>query len=212
MKKFEKFRVMELLCSKICHDLISPVSAINNGLEFLDPSEIDLFQTSLKLVQSSTQQALERLAFFRLLLGTGGDRDHFAWGQVYAALQSHLGDLGISLENSEESLDVGSELPQLTSKALMFGILVMADCLPRGGVIQLSSFNWITLEGTQIIAQGDKCGLRQDVKTGLNIQIGYADLTVRNVIAYMAVIFFEHIGKTLKLKQISETEMVLVAT
>ena len=67
---------MELLSSKICHDLISPVNAINNGLEVLDQAEIDLFQTSLKLVQSSAQQAVEKLFFFRLMLGTGGDSEY----------------------------------------------------------------------------------------------------------------------------------------
>ena len=211
MKKLENLRVMELLCSKICHDLISPVSAINHGLEFLDPTEIDLFQSSLKLVHTSARQAVERLSFFRLILGTGGDSDHFSWNQIYAALQSHLDDRRISLEISAESMNAGIELPRNTAKALMFGVLVMADCLPRGGVIQLSSSNWITLGETRIISQGDRCRLRQDVESGLDIRIKQADLTVRNVIAHMAVMFFDHEGKTLELKQISETEIELIA-
>ena len=94
---------------------------------------------------------------------------------------------------------------------MMFGVLVMADCLPRGGLIQLSSSNWITLEGTRIIAQGDPCRLREDVKSGLDIQIKQADLTVRSVIAYMAAMFFDHAEKTLKLREISETEIELIA-
>ena len=112
MSKLENLRVMELLSSKICHDLISPVNAINNGLEFLDPAEIDLFQTSLKLVQSSAQQAVERLSFFRLMLGTGGDSDYFAEDQIYAALQSHLGDRRITLESAEARPKYGMELPR----------------------------------------------------------------------------------------------------
>ena len=208
----ENLRVMELLSSKICHDLISPVNAINNGLEFLDPAEIDLFQTSLKLVQSSAQQAVERLSFFRLMLGTGGDSDYFAEDQIYAALQSHLGDRRISLESSISRPKYGTELPRHPAKAVMFGVLVMADCLPRGGTIQLSSANRITLEGTRIIAQGDPCRIRQDIKSGLNIQIDQADLTVRNVIAYMAAVFFNHLDKTLTLKQIAETEIELSVT
>ena len=202
---------MELLSSKICHDLISPVNAVNNGLEFLDPAEIDLFQTSLKLVQSSAQQAMERLSFFRLMLGTGGDSEYFAEDQIYAVLQAHLGDRRISLESSISRPKYGVELPRHPAKAVMFSVLVMADCLPRGGIIQLSSSNWVTLEGTRIIAQGDPCRIRQDVKSGLNIQIDQADLTVRNVMAYMAAMFFDHLDKTLELKQIAETEIELSA-
>ena len=209
MSKLENLRLMELLSSRICHDLISPVNAINNGLEFLDPAEIDLFQTSLKLVQLSAQQAVERLSFFRLMLGTGGDSEYFAEDQIYAVLQAHLGDRQISLESSISRPKYGMELPRHPAKAVMFGVLVMADCLPRGGIIQLSSSNWITLEGTRIIAQGDPCRIREDVKSGLNIQIDQADLTVRNVMAYMAVMFFDHLDKTLKLKQIAETEIEL---
>ena len=209
MSKLENLRVMELLSSRICHDLISPVNAINNGLEFLDPAEIDLFQTSLKLVQLSAQQAVERLSFFRLMLGTGGDSEYFAEDQIYVALQSYLGDRRISLESSISRPKYGMELPQHPAKAVMFGVLVMADCLPRGGMIQLSSSNWITLEGTRIIAQGDPCRLRQDVKSGLNMQIDQADLTVRNVIAHMAAIFFDQLDKTLTLNQIAETEIEL---
>ena len=146
MSKLENLRVMELLSSKICHDLISPVNAINNGLEFLDPAEIDLFQTSLKLVQSSAQQAVEKLSLFRLMLGTGSDSDYFAEDQIYAALRSHLGDRRITLEIAKARPKYGMELPRHSAKAVMFGVLVMADCLPRGGMIQLSSANWITLE------------------------------------------------------------------
>ena len=211
MSKLENLRVMELLSSKICHDLISPVNAINSGLEFLDPVEIDLFQTSLKLVQSSAQQAVERLSFFRLMLGTGGDSEYFAEDQIYAVLQSHLSGRRISLESSISRSKYGMELPRHPAKAVMFGVLVMADCLPRGGIIQLSSSNWVTLEGTRIMAQGDPCTIRQDVKSGLSIQIDQADLTVRNVIAYMAAMFFNHLDKTLKLKQIAETEIELSA-
>lgn len=211
MKKLENLRLMELLSSKICHDLISPVNAVRNGLEFLEPKEIDLFQTSLKLVQTSAHQALERLSFFRLMLGAGSDIDHFNWDEVYEALKSYLNNRQISLESSVASPNYDMELPRHTAKALMFGVLVMSDCLPRGGLIQLSSANWINLEGTRIFARGDRCKLRQDVKSGLDIHIDQADLTVRNVIAHMAVIFFDHVGKTLKLRDISETEMELIS-
>ena len=143
------------------------------------------------------------------MLGTGSDSDYFAEDQIYAALQSHLGDRRINLQSSIARPKYGMELPRHPAKALMFGVLVMADCLPRGGIIQLSSSNWVTLEGTRIIAQGDPCRIRQDVKSGLNIQIDQADLTVRNVMAYMAAIFFDHLDKTLNLKQIAETEIEL---
>ena len=211
MEKLENLRVMELLSSKICHDLISPVSAIENGLELLDKTEIDLLQTPLKLVQSSARQAAERLSFFRLMLGTGGDRDYFPMDEIYELLQSYLGHRRISMESSKLGPKYGGDLPRNAAKAVMFAVLVMTDCLPRGGMIQLSSSNWITFEETRIIAQGEPCRLRQDVKSGLDTHVDQADLTVRNVIAYMATVFFGHMNKRLELNEISETEIELIA-
>ena len=209
MNKLENLKLMELLCSKVCHDLISPASAIKNGLEFLDPDEMESFRTSFDLVRISVDQVLERLTFFRLMLGTGGGNDYFTWNEVSSALRSHLDCRGIKFQASLTDLNDNQVLPRHAAKAQMFAVLVMGDCLPRGGTIQLLNSNCVTLEGIRIIAHGEQCRLREDVKSGLDTQISMADLTVRNVIAYMAVTFFDYLGKDLQLIQNSDREMEL---
>ena len=59
-----------LLCSRVCHDIISPVGAINNGLELLDEGGAD--EDAMDLIRSSALNASVRLKFARLAFGASG--------------------------------------------------------------------------------------------------------------------------------------------
>ena len=66
-----EMKMTELLCSKLCHDLISPIGAINNGLEFLQDESSEMANEASKLIDTSAKQAADRLAYFRLAFGVG---------------------------------------------------------------------------------------------------------------------------------------------
>src|SRR3954463_8639507 len=62
-----------LLCSRICHDLISPVGAIVNGMEVLEDTTDESTKTfALDLIRKSAMQASARLQFCRLAFGAAG--------------------------------------------------------------------------------------------------------------------------------------------
>jgi histidine phosphotransferase ChpT len=62
-----------LICSRVCHDVISPVGAIANGLEVLDEDDSgDMREVALELIRSSARSASVRLQFARLAFGFGG--------------------------------------------------------------------------------------------------------------------------------------------
>ena len=66
--------VIELLASRICHDLVSPVGAINNGVEFMEETGDDAEQRAeaLNLIAHSASQASAKLMAFRIAYGSGG--------------------------------------------------------------------------------------------------------------------------------------------
>src|SRR2546421_6859018 len=71
---FDALDLAALLCSRVCHDLISPTGAIVNGLEVLDEKESDQ-QTkdfALDLIKKSAKAASARLQFCRLAFGAAG--------------------------------------------------------------------------------------------------------------------------------------------
>src|SRR4051812_46031134 len=59
-----------LLCSRVCHDIISPVGAINNGLELLDEGGAD--EDAMRLIRQSAKNASARLQFARIAFGAAG--------------------------------------------------------------------------------------------------------------------------------------------
>ena len=59
-----------LLCSRICHDIISPVGAINNGLELLEEGGAD--EDAMELIKASARNASARLQFARIAFGAAG--------------------------------------------------------------------------------------------------------------------------------------------
>ena len=67
-----ELRVLELLCSRLCHDLISPVKAVNNGIELLADHADDMSADIRDLLTLSAGTAAARLQFYRIAYGLGG--------------------------------------------------------------------------------------------------------------------------------------------
>ena len=67
-----ELRLAELLASKLCHDLVGPVGAVNNGMELLAEDDLLMGDEAVKLASSSAQQAGTVLQFYRLAYGASG--------------------------------------------------------------------------------------------------------------------------------------------
>ena len=87
--------VIELLASRICHDLVSPVGAINNGVEFMEEMGDDAEQRkeALGLISHSASQASAKLMAFRIAYGSGGREveEELDADKIFAKLKSLKG-------------------------------------------------------------------------------------------------------------------------
>jgi histidine phosphotransferase ChpT len=117
-----------LLCSRVCHDIISPVGAINNGLELLDEGGAD--EDAMRLIRTSARNASARLQFARLAFGAAGS----------ANMQIDTGDahsVAVAfLANEKPELEwTGSRalLPKNKVKLLLNLLLIANAAIPRGG-------------------------------------------------------------------------------
>ncbi|MFZ2099407.1 MAG: histidine phosphotransferase family protein [Oricola sp.] len=121
-----------LLCSKVCHDIISPVGAINNGLELLDEGGAD--EAAMGLIRTSARNASARLQFARIAFGAAGS----------AGVQIDTGDAQ-SVANEymrgekPEFTWTGDRayLPKNKVKLLLNLILVGNSAIPRGGNLDI---------------------------------------------------------------------------
>lgn len=130
-------RVLELVCSRLCHDLVGPVGAVNNGIELLEDFDPSMADDVLPLLQNSARQAWRRLDFFRLAFGAAGGRDTWPMAELgrYAAGWFEGGKVALDWPNDPQSQAL--ELDAALSKVLMHLTLIAGEALPRGGTVAI---------------------------------------------------------------------------
>ena len=171
-------RVLELLCSRICHDLISPVTAINNGMELLDDDPGDMLEDIRDLLMNSASEGSGKLQYFRLAYGLGGDPD----GETGIGTAA---DLTVRLEKHEKSSIIWPDdrermLPRLTIKAAMNMVLMAIEALPRGDRIVVSFENG----GIQVLATGRGARIEENSLLALPPGTPVETLTPRSIQTY----------------------------
>jgi len=127
-----------LLCSRLCHDLMSPVGALNNGIELLaDEHDPDMREKCLELLADSARASANKLKFFRLAFGAGGGfGEEIETHEAEAALEGVFGperriELGWMVE--------GNKLPKDAVKLLLNLALLAGDALVRGGRLDVGA-------------------------------------------------------------------------
>jgi histidine phosphotransferase ChpT len=122
-----------LLCSRVCHDLISPVGAIVNGLEVLEEDKDEETQTfALDLIKKSARQASAKLQFCRLAFGAAGSAGaQIETGEAEKVVRGLLEDDKIKI-----AWNLPPELkPKNEVKLLLNMLIVAAGTVPRGGTL-----------------------------------------------------------------------------
>jgi histidine phosphotransferase ChpT len=122
-----------LLCSRVCHDLISPVGAIVNGLEVYEEDNDEATKTfALELIKKSAKSASARLQFCRLAFGAAGS----------AGAEIDLGDAEAMARGfiEDEKVKLAWNLPRLLLpknrvKLLLNMLIIAGQAIPRGGTL-----------------------------------------------------------------------------
>jgi histidine phosphotransferase ChpT len=127
-----------LLCSRLCHDLMSPVGALNNGIELLaDEHDPEMREKCLELLADSARASANKLKFFRLAFGAaGGFGDEIDTHEARAALE---GVFGAERRIELGWMVAGDKLPKGAVKLLLNLALLGGDALVRGGRLDVGA-------------------------------------------------------------------------
>ena len=146
-----------LLCSRVCHDLISPVGAIVNGLEVLDddPKPEDR-EFALDLIRKSARTASARLQFCRLAFGAAGSAGaQIDLGDAQNMARGHLEDNKTKITWNLPRVLLGKNRVKL----LLNMMVIAQQTIPRGGMITVDP-----------IGEGDALSFRV-AASGLNARM-----------------------------------------
>ena len=159
-----------LLCSRVCHDIVSPVGAIANGLEMMDEEDDEeMRQLALELVRRSARQASAKLQFCRLAFGAaGGAGSMLDLGEAGDIARLFVGDEKVKLD----WLAARGMRDRNEVKLLLNLMLLAIAAVPRGGSVRIEASDGLL----SAIAEGDGARLADKTRAVLDraVQVYYA--------------------------------------
>lgn len=185
----ERMALMDIVLSRLFHDLISPVSATVNGAELIADmgggAGGELEQEALTLIGNSARQASERLSFFRVAFGGAGSTADHSAADAAALVEPYLKARKIEFALTCPG-DPKSVRPPLGGvKVSLAFVCALCETLPRGGRIEMDIAD-SACSTIEITARGEGAILLPEVATALDAEVSAEDLTSRSVVAYMA--------------------------
>jgi histidine phosphotransferase ChpT len=196
-----QLRALELACSKLCHDVISPIGAVNNGLELLEEEEdAALKEEATGLAQRSAKRASILLQVYRSAFGNAGNQQTFGPREAVALAQEFLvtGKAQLNAPDLPES----SAIPAGYGKLALNLIILGADSLPRGGTIQFKVRSPQLGQGAiEVDCAGQQIAWSEEFARAIGGKLQAEELTAHNILPYVASAFAQRIGMTLSVSQ-----------
>ena len=196
-----------LLCSRLCHDLLSPVGALNNGIELLaDETDPRMREQCLNLLADSARTTAGKLKFFRLAFGAaGGYGEAVPVHEVRSAIEGILPPGGkITLQ----WMVAGEGMSKPAAKLLLNIVMMVGEALPRGGNIAIGAEEQGGV--TEIVVRGE--GARLTLDAGIRATLeGNGELSTRTAAAYMVRSIAEQSGGTIQISDAQEPLIMLGA-
>ncbi|MEM8833197.1 MAG: histidine phosphotransferase family protein [Pseudomonadota bacterium] len=194
--------VIELLASRICHDIISPVGAINNGIELMQELGPDGLEDGLELVGYSANQSAAKLSAFRLAYGAGGRDPNIKPEDVQKVFGELIRAEGKISQTWDPFGNLGPDpLPPVYCKMLMCAMMLAMESLPKGGYISVRPSGD---SASLIIAEGEGANVRDQVEEALAQSLSPDDLDPRLVHPYAVSVMANSYGYKISLKSQSE--------
>lgn len=198
-----------MLCSRLCHDMLSPIGAVNNGLELLETeNDPKMRETIFELLDQSAKASADKLMFFRLAFGAAG-----GFGEMVEVAESKkvIDALAASAKEVEVNWAMdAAKLPKTAVKVLLNFAHIALDALVRGGALDIGAE---LLDGNSEIvvrASGTKIAFDENIGLALQGDLPAGELSSRTAPAHMLYLLAEKVGGGLQYQR-SENALVLGA-
>ncbi|WP_298464327.1 histidine phosphotransferase family protein [uncultured Erythrobacter sp.] len=198
-----------LLCSRLCHDMLSPVGALSNGLELLaDEQDPEMRAKCVELMEQSAKTSTDKLKFFRLAFGAAG-----GFGEVVPIEEAQ--DVITALASDAKGVELNwalteNSLPKPAVKVMLNLAQIALDALVRGGTLDIGAE---MREGNAEIvarANGERIAFDETIGQALQGELPPGDLSSRTAAAHMIALVAEELGGGLQYK-VADNTLVLGA-
>jgi histidine phosphotransferase ChpT len=205
MSRLIDLRVLELLAARLCHELISPIGAIANGIELLGEDDPEFVRDATALIGQSAKKAGQRLQFYRFAYGSSATGD--AAGPDPRELVGGLFDGGkLSCAWQDGAMTLPTEWQKLACNM----IVLAAEALPRGGTITVSA-GPPSARRLEVVGTGASINVTDEMRAAVARGTDLADLTSRTIHGYFTASLGQALGLTLSLTESGPGRLTVAA-
>lgn len=199
MNNSDAIDLASMLCSRLCHDMLSPVGALSNGLELLaEEKDPEMRQRCFELLEQSARISADKLKFFRLAYGAaGGFGDAVDVSEAKAVVDALAGDakrVEVNWALSE------SHLPKPAVKVLLNFAHMGIDSLVRGGTLDIGAEIRDGASEIVVRAAGAKVAFDESIGAALEGNLPRENLSSRTAAAHLLYLLADHAGGGLQYK------------
>lgn len=186
-----------LLCSKVCHDVISPVGAIINGLEVLDEEkDEDMRAFAMDLIRKSARAASAKLQFCRIAFGAAGSAGaEIDLRDAQAMVEGYLAQSKVQLSWNAPVLNMHKNKVKLLMNLVLQGL----QGIPRGGRLDVT----IVQDGERtrflLAASGEHVRLPGELSRLIAGEAAEEPTTADAVLPYFTLLLARNVGMRLSL-------------
>ncbi len=205
-QKLSDLDLAALLCSRVCHDIISPVGAIANGLELMDDPDVDaeMKATALDMVRNSAKTATAKLKFCRIAFGASGSAGaQIDMGEAGEMAKAFVGEEKIRLDWQAPR----ENRPKAEVKLLLNMMMLAMAGIPRGGVVTVS----VDGRNFSVKAKGERAKVPQAMADVLTGAVAAETLDARMVQPYYAKLLATSAGLSLGMAMEGEDIVAIAA-
>ncbi len=203
-----------LLASRLCHDMLSPVGAMSNGLELLaEEKDPEMRARCFELLEQSARTSADKLKFYRLAFGAaGGFGERIPVAEPRALIEALL----IGKDRIQPTWALGVDaLPKPAVKTLLNFALIAIEALVRGGTLEIAAESrpdHIGNLSSEIVvrATGPRIAFDPIVGAALEGRLAMSEISSKTAPATMLAIMAQGLGGQLQFMQ-SEGALVLGA-
>lgn len=182
-----------MLCSRLCHDMLSPVGALSNGLELLaEERDGEMRKRIVELLEQSAKTSADKLKFFRLAFGAAG-----GFGEMVPVAEPRTLVEGLVSNNERITLQwnvAALEMPKSAVKVLLNLSLFGMEALVRGGTLEVGAE--INGGASEIVirATGPRIAFDETVGKALDGTLPEAELSSRTAPAALVQALAKEMG------------------
>lgn len=197
------------IASRICHDLVSPVSSISNALDMInDPNDPEMRQMANDLLHDGAQSASVRLQFLRYAFGSAGLSDGTA--DIHEAKQ--LTENFVATHKPSVTWDIETGHLSFSHVRLMMNLVLMGvDALPRGGVMHVRVRDEQGGMTITVNAKGSRARLRTETTVALERGTPEGGWEPRTIQPLFALMLADGLDAELTAKAAGEEEIIIMA-